>query len=239
VRLTPAGAQALVHLRVAHRELEAALAAAADPGTLALRIGALPVTLVQPLPAALARLRRALPQVQVQLGEDIVPSLWRRLEAGEFDAIVCRLPALSEQPRLPPGVAHRTVGEDSLVMVCGHAHPIAGRRRPPLAALREYAWVLPPEGSYTRLIVDQMFMRAGLAGPHVAIASMSFHTNLRLAADGELLAVAPRSAARAVQKALGLSLFTMDWGREVPSITLAWREANLVNPALVGFLACF
>ena len=32
VRLTPAGAAALMHLRVARHELEAALAAAADPG---------------------------------------------------------------------------------------------------------------------------------------------------------------------------------------------------------------
>jgi DNA-binding transcriptional LysR family regulator len=239
VRLTPAGASALVHLRVARRELEAARAAAADPGALALRVGALPLALVQPLPSALARLRRQLPQVEVQLGEDTLPNLWRRLEAGEFDAIVCRLPALSEQPRLPDGVAHRTVGEESLVLVCGRRHPLAGRRKPPLAALREYAWVLPAEGSYTRLLIEQMFMRAGLAGPRAAITSMSFHTNLRLAADGDLLVVAPRSAALAVRGALGLTLFAMDWGRELPAVTLAWREASLVNPALVAFLDCF
>lgn len=58
-------------------------------------------------PDALARLRLRLPQVHVQLSEDNVPNLWRQLEAGEFDAIVCRLPVLSEQQRLPAGVAHR------------------------------------------------------------------------------------------------------------------------------------
>src|SRR5262245_54359484 len=69
VRLTPAGAAALLHLRVARHELEAALTAAAEPGTLELRVGALPLTLVQPLPDALARLRRRLPQVHVLLSE--------------------------------------------------------------------------------------------------------------------------------------------------------------------------
>lgn len=239
VRLTPAGANALAHLRIARRELEAAQAAAADPGTLALRVGALPFTLVRPLPAALARLRRQLPQVQVQLGEDTVPNLWQRLDAGAFDAIVCRLPSLSERPRLPAGVAHRNVGEETLAIVCGRTHPLARRRQPPLAVLREFAWVLPPEGSYTRLIVEQMFMRAGLVAPHAAITSMSFHANLRLVADGDLLAVAPRSAALAVRDALGLKLFAMDRNQDVPAITLAWREASLVNPALVAFLACF
>lgn len=239
VHLTPAGTAALMHLRVARHELEAALAAAADPGTLALRIGALPLTLVQPLPDALARLRGRLPQVQVQLSEDTVPNLWRRLEAGEFDAIVCRLPALSEQPHLPEGVAHRKVGDESLVLVCGRGHPIAGRRRPSLATLRAYDWVLPPEGSYARLAIEQMFLRAGLEGPRAAITSLSFHANLRLVAHDSLLAVAPRSAARAVQKALGLSLFTMDWGREDPAVMLVWREASLGNPALAALLDCF
>ncbi|HEV8501572.1 MAG TPA: LysR family transcriptional regulator [Casimicrobiaceae bacterium] len=237
-RLTAAGASALVHLRVARREIEAALAAAGDAGTVTLRVGALPLTLVQPLPEALIRLRRRLPQAHVHLSEDTVPNLWRRLEAGEFDAIVCRLPALSEQPRLPEGVAHRVVGEESLVLVCGRGHPIAGRRKPPLAALREYAWILPPEGSYTRLVIEQMFLRAGLAAPRAAMTSMNFHTNLRLAADGDLLAVAPRSAALAVRKALHLSVFAMDLGRELPALILAWREASLVNPAMVALLAC-
>jgi DNA-binding transcriptional LysR family regulator len=239
VCLTPAGTAALMHLRVARHELEAALAAAADPGTLDLRIGALPLTLVQPLPDALARLRQRQPQVHVYLSEDTVPNLWRQIEAGELDAIVCRLPALSEQPRLPAGVAHRTVGQESLVLVCGRRHPIARKRKPALALLRQYDWVLPPEGSYTRLQIEQLFLRAGLKGPRPAITSMSFHANLRLAAEGSLLAVSPRAAALAVREVLDLVLFPMDWGREDTAVTLVWREASLGNPALVALLECF
>jgi DNA-binding transcriptional LysR family regulator len=239
VALTPSGAAALLHLRIARHELEAALAAAGDPGTLDLRIGALPISLVRPLPDALARLRQRLPQVHVHLTEDTVPNLWRRIEAGEFDAIVCRLPALSEQPRLPVGVAHRAVGEESLVLVCGRAHPIARRRKPTLAQLTEHDWVLPPAGSYTRLAIEQLFLRAGLECPRAAVTSMSFHTNLRLAAGGSLLAVTPRSAALAMRGALGLSVIALDWGREDTAVTLAWREASLANPALVALLECF
>jgi len=239
VRLTAEGVAALVHLRVARHELEAALAAAANPGSLELRIGALPLTLVQPLPDALARLRRRLPQVHVHLTEDTVPNLWRQLEAGELDAIVGRLPTLSEKQRLPTGVAHRTVGHESLVLVCGRGHPVARKRRPALARLREYDWVLPPEGSYTRLSIEQLFLRAGLRAPRAAITSMSFHANLRLAAEGSLLAVAPRAAALAVRNVLDLVLIPIDWGREDTAVTLVWREASLGNPALVAWLECF
>lgn len=239
VALTPAGAAALVHLRVARHEIMAALAAAADPGTLDLRIGALPLTLVRPLPDALARLRKRMPHVHVRLAEDTVPNLWRQLEAGEHDAIVCRLPALSEQQRLPEGVAHRAVGHETLVLVASRAHPVARRRKPTLASLREYDWVLPPEGSYTRLSIEQLFLRAGLNCPRAAVTSMSFHANLRLAAEGSLLAMAPRSAALAQRDVLGLMLFPMDWGREDTAVTLCWREASLSNPALVALLECF
>jgi DNA-binding transcriptional LysR family regulator len=239
VQLTPAGAAALAHLRVARHELEAALAASAASGSPELRLGALPLALVHTLPGALARLRGRIPRVHVRLTEDTVPSLWQRLEAGEFDAIVCRLPALSERQRLPEGVAHRTVGHDALVLTCARAHPLARRRKPPLALLRSHDWVLPPEGSYTRLAVDQLFLRAGLNGPRPVITSMSFHANLRLAAEGGLLAVAPRSAALAVRDALDLVLIPMDWNREDTAVTLVWREASRGNPALVAFLECF
>lgn len=239
VRLTPAGAAALGHLRVARHELKATLAAAAEPGRLELRIGALPLTLVRPLPDALARLRRRLPLVHVRLAEGTVPELWRQIEAGEHDAIVCRLPALSEQPRLPAGVAHRTVGRESLVLVCGRNHPVARGRKPKLSLLGTFDWVLPPEGSYTRLSIEQLFLRAGLRGPRAAITSMSFHANLRLVADGSLLAVVPRSAALAARKMLDLVVFPLDWGTEDTDVTLIWREANLGNPALAALLESF
>ena len=239
IRLTPAGVATLIHLRVARHELVAARAAAADPGTLDLRIGALPLTLVQPLPAALARLRRRFPEVHIRLSEDTVPNLWQRIEAGEFDAMVCRLPALSEHPRLPAGVAHRTVGRETLVLVCGRNHPLARRRKPALAETCAFDWVLPPEGSYTRLAIEQLFLRAGLRMPRAAMTSMSFHTNLRLAAELDLLAVAPRSPANAIRDALQLSLIPLDWGHEESAITLVWREASLTNPALAALLECF
>src|SRR5262245_10376778 len=54
VTLNPAGAAALMHLRVALHELEAARLVAGNPDTLELRIGALPLALVRPLPDALA-----------------------------------------------------------------------------------------------------------------------------------------------------------------------------------------
>lgn len=239
VQLLPAGIAALMHLRVARHEVEAALAAVADPGVLELRIGALALTLVRPLPQALERLRQRVPNVRVHLTEDTVPNLWAQLESGSFDAIVCRLPMPGDRQRMPPGVAQRTVGQESLVLVCGRKHPLARRRKPTLAELAAHDWVLPPEGSYTRIAIEQLFLRAGLGSPRGAVISMDFNANLRLAAEGTLLAVTPRAAAAAMRAALRLALFPVDWGPEDTAVTLFWREASLGNPALVGLLECF
>lgn len=239
LRLTPAGTAALMHLRVGRRELELAFTVATEPTVPVLRIGALPSTLEQPLPSALERLRQRLPQVRVQLREDSVPNLWRLIDMGEFDAILCRLPALSEHLRMPEGVAHRAVGFEPMVLVCGRGHPVAAQPHPALADLLNHDWVLPHEGSYGRLMVEQLFLRAGLRGPRVAVTSANFHSNLRLASGGSLIAIAPRSAALAVQAVLDLVVVPLDWGQQNTQLSLVWRQANLGNPALSAFLECF
>ena len=68
---------------------------------------------------------------------------------------------------------------------------------------------------------------------------MSFHANLRLAAEGGLVTAAPRSAALAMRGALGLVILPVDWGREDSDVTLVWREASRANPALPALLDCF
>jgi len=125
------------------------------------------------------------------------------------------------------------------VLVCGRRHAIARRRKPTLALLREYDWVLPPEGSYARLAIEQLFLRAGLRSPRAAITSFNFHANLRLAAEGSVLAVAPRSAALSVRDVLDLRLFPIDWDHEDAAASLVWREASIGNPALAALLECF
>jgi DNA-binding transcriptional LysR family regulator len=237
VGLSPAGLAALRHLRVARHELMAAHAAVAHPDNLLLRIGALPLALVHPLPEMLAQLRRRLAHVNVELVEDTVSGLWRQLESGEADAVVCRLPALTEHLRLPSDVAHRTIGHEPLVLVCAKDHPVARRRKLEPTMLLEFDWVLPPEGSYTRLLIEQWFLRAGLKGPRVVVTSMSFHANLRLAAQGNLLAVAPHAPAHEMRQVLGLVLLKVDWAHD-DDVTLLWRKASLENPALVALLDC-
>jgi DNA-binding transcriptional LysR family regulator len=236
VRLTEAGQAALRHLRIARHEMRAALDAATGPDRVNLRIGALPLAMISLLPVALARLRQRAPSVHVTLTESTVSLLWRQLQEGEVDAIVCRLPAMSDQQSRPAGVVQRTVGHESLALVGSHAHPVARKRRRTLADLLACDWVLPPVGSFTRLAFDQLFVRAGLKPPQPVVTSISFHTNLRLVAQGGLLAVAPVSAIQGA--APGLRILHAGWGEHDTAIVLACRESGLASPGMPALWEC-
>ena len=74
-----------------------------------------------------------------------------------------------------------------------------------------------------------------LASSASPVPSTSFHTNLRMAADGGLLAVAPRSAVSGVAAVLGLKTLHVAWDDQESEIVLA----SLKNPGLVVLQTCF
>ena len=74
-----------------------------------------------------------------------------------------------------------------------------------------------------------------LASPASPVPSTPFHTNLRMAADGGLLAVAPRSAVSGVAAVLGLKTLHVAWDDQESEIVLA----SLKNPGLVVLQTCF
>jgi DNA-binding transcriptional LysR family regulator len=239
VRLTAAGVAAQARLRAARHELLAAREAARTPARVALRLGVLPLASLEMVPEALARLRTQLPGLEVNLVEGTVTVLWSLLARGEVDAVIGRMPVLTESNPMPPGIAHWRIGTERLVLCAARLHPVARRRAPDLAQLREYDWVAPPTGSLTRLAFDQLFVRAGLIPPRPVVTSLSFHANLHLAGRAGLLAVAPELAVRSYTQSLDLKVLAAPWAESDADVVLACREAGLAQPAMAALLDCF
>jgi DNA-binding transcriptional LysR family regulator len=241
VSLTPAGQAALVRLRIARQELIAAHTAALTPLITTLRVGVLPLAMFHVLPQALARLRVAMPNIHIELNESTVSGLWGALADGQVDAIVCRLPSPGERLPLAAGIVYHTVssGTERLVLVAGRAHPLVTKRNPSLESIAQQAWVLPPASAFTRMVFDQVFIRAGLKPPVASITSLSFHSNLQLAAASDLMTVAPESAVRTYERALKLKIIPAEWGEQSSGVVLAYRESSLNNPAVAALQGCF
>jgi DNA-binding transcriptional LysR family regulator len=241
VNLTTAGEAALVRMRVARAEMLAAHVAAHAPLVQRLRLGVLPLAMFDVVPKALLKLKKAMPQVSMELTESSVAGLWESFRSGQLDAIVSRLPSPSEGEPLPQGVVCRRVetSVDLLTFVCAQSHPAAALRRPSLAYLAQQDWALPPDTTLTRQLFDQLFIRASLRPPQASITSFLFHSNLQLAATGQWLTVSPLAAVRLYAKALALKAIRVEWGESNAGLFLIFRESALTNPAIAALQASF
>lgn len=195
-QLSRAGAVALDRLRIALGALDTAAAGlAAAPQIPLVRVGMLPLISVSALPAVVAALDReeALPRLAIR--EATVEGLMQLLHDGEIDCAITPLRAgIGTADAAQLGITR--LWETSLALAAAPTHPLARRRKLSAEMLREARWVLPPYGASTRVQFDQWFLEMGAMPPVPHIESLSFHTNLSLAATGAVLTVAPLNAVR-------------------------------------------
>lgn len=122
-------------------------------------IGALPLSRSVLLPRTLARFRQQRPHHPVLIMDGLYDELLGGLRRGEIDMIVgaLRVPA-------PIGdIVQEPLFSDKLTVLAGNHHPLAGREDVSLAELREYAWVVPRQGTPARDQFNAFF--AGLGQP--------------------------------------------------------------------------
>jgi DNA-binding transcriptional LysR family regulator len=142
---TEAGELLLAHAdaiadRLAQAAGQVSELAAADRGTL--RIGAFPSALASVIPAAIARLREELPDVQVEAIEASGEELGAAVASGELHAAMCFQDAEAE-PRRPEGTDRHELGGEAMLAVLPRGHPLAGRERLRLRELADETWSAP------------------------------------------------------------------------------------------------
>jgi DNA-binding transcriptional LysR family regulator len=142
VRLTPAGARLLERGVPALSAVDGAFADAvrAGRGLLGtLRIGSSPAARFELRPALLARVREALPGVELEVSEATSGTLSRELLGERLDAalLFCSDPV--------PGLARRVVSEDAVHVLMRASHRLAGWEEVEIGALARDRFVVPGE----------------------------------------------------------------------------------------------
>jgi LysR family transcriptional regulator, regulator for genes of the gallate degradation pathway len=151
----PAEALAL-NARLAFAELRQASAeigewSGLDPGSIVL--GSLPLARTHVLPVALSALGREKPRVNVRVLTGPYDDLLYQLRHGEIDLILgaLRFP-------LPIGdIVQTTYFSDPLAILVRAGHPLTQKKPITQEDLKEYPWVLPPEGAPARAYFDKAF----------------------------------------------------------------------------------
>lgn len=142
VDLTEGGARLVGHAREVLGDVDRArddMAALASGHAGRVSVGFVGTATYDVLPRVAQEVRRSLPGVELELrGELLSPELAAGLADRTYDLALLRPGA--------PGVDARTLRTERLIAVLPSAHPLAGRRRIALGALRDEAFVMHPSG---------------------------------------------------------------------------------------------
>jgi DNA-binding transcriptional LysR family regulator len=199
---TPAGLALAGH---AERILAAVAAAEAELAELVgarlgrLRVASFPSGGAALMPPAVARFRRAHPDVSLTLVEGEPEEIAPRLRAGELDlALLFDFPgwrASDPGTRAGRGTGLRpvTLLEDPMDLVLPAGHPLSERPRVRLVDLREESWVQTSAASPCARHVVRCCVDAGFT-PDVSFESDDYGTVLGLVAAGVGIALVPRLA---------------------------------------------
>jgi DNA-binding transcriptional LysR family regulator len=198
VQPTAAGATLVAHAETIFAQVEAAEAdVAAVLGVRAgrLRVASFPSAGATLMPLAVARFRRAHPDIALSLAEGEPEEIGPRLRAGEFDlALLFEFPG-TRRRRERPGPKLRTVNllEDPLDVALPAAHPLASKPALALPDLRDQQWVQTSASSPCARHVVRSCLAAGFE-PDVAFESDDYDTVQGLVAAGVGVALIPRLA---------------------------------------------
>ncbi|MCQ8193821.1 LysR family transcriptional regulator [Streptomyces rugosispiralis] len=232
VRLTPAG---LTLLRHAHTILASLAAAEREltgtaPRTELVRLGAVLSAGSAILPAVLAHLAEADPQITVTTREGTTPSLIRALRAGSLDLAVLtsrppHRPFDSESPRLHL----ETVADTELVVAVSSTGDFAGRTTVHIDELVDAAWIATPSSNSEPLLG----VWPGLPGrPRVVHSARDWLTKLQLVAGGFGVTTVPSRLSPVLPP--GVSLLRVDGAPPEIRRVLVARLSGQPTPAITA-----
>jgi DNA-binding transcriptional LysR family regulator len=157
-----------------------------------LRVGVLPLLMLDIVPSALANLRRHAPWLRIEFHEASVSSLVSLLREGSIDLVVGRMTAEHSADR---ELERLHLFSERLCVLADRRHPMAKMRKIDLQRLCDGVWILPPADTILRQTFIEAFLRRGLQPPSATFESASFYSSINIMMHTDCLMVAPRTVA--------------------------------------------
>ncbi|MDQ0456804.1 LysR family transcriptional regulator [Rhizobium paknamense] len=132
-------------------------------------IGSMPLSRSYILPAAIARFRQQRPRLPIQVVEGAYGELLAGLRRGEIDFLIG---ALRDPPPIGD-VEQEVLFYDTVVIVAGHQHPLAGRDNITVEDLAAFPWVVSMASTPIRQHFDQLFLHSAHGPPTSIVESGS------------------------------------------------------------------
>jgi DNA-binding transcriptional LysR family regulator len=150
------------------------------------RIGATAAALAGLLVEATPAFNALHPDVPLHVTEGLPDTLFDALHRSEIDLVACRQPGL-----LPEGWSFRPCVDDRLVVACGPAHPLAGRKQVRWEQLARHDWLAAPVSTLGRRVLDEQLHRRGLAPRYVQVSTIAVAMTISMLTRKPLLTLIP------------------------------------------------
>jgi DNA-binding transcriptional LysR family regulator len=226
----PAGVRVTGFFRSIRGSMEALnqeLEALRQGGAGKLAIGSIMAASPGRLTGALLQLKAEFPMLSMEVAVDTSDRLLAQLREGVLEVVVGRLAAV-------PGVActFTPIDDEALAVIAGNEHPLARRRKLPFEALLDYPWILQPQGSPMRDLIEREFRSHHVDLPRGLIETGSILTTINLVRNSQLLGVIPQAVASGHAEHGMLRVLPYRFGQSLEAYgSLVPRDRPLSAPA--------
>ncbi|KQW64923.1 LysR family transcriptional regulator [Variovorax sp. Root411] len=176
------------------------------------------------LTLALAKLKKQLPLVSVEVEVGTSDRLMEQLDEGGLDVVIGRIPGAASGYHFLP------LSEEPISLVCAPGHPLAKARSLRFERLLQYPWVLQPEGTPMHDAIIQEFQAHHTSLPPGLLETSSTLITVHLVSRTEMIAALPQSVAKGFQKHRMLDLLRYELRNRLASygsITRADRPVSI------------
>ncbi len=122
------------------------------------------------LPEAIKRVLASRPHIVVRTVEGPIAALVAAMQAGDIDVLICAHP----NPALLEGVSVEPIVKDPMGLFVSESHPLAHRTALSAEEVLGYPFILPPQGTVTRALLDEVFTKAAGRPPRGSVETASF-----------------------------------------------------------------
>lgn len=195
------------------------------------RIGALPLSRTQLLPAAISAFLARYPGIMVMTNESPYESLVSDMRAGHIDFIIG---ALRQDEDLPDLRCEALFEEDMLILL-RNGHPLL-HHPDPQSQLATAQWVLPRSNAPARHLLEKAFLTLGLPLPQPTVETGDAAMVRGLLRDSNMLAAVSASQMRFEIDNRLLTVLPVPLPDTTRRIGLTFRAGSLPSPATQALL---
>jgi DNA-binding transcriptional LysR family regulator len=156
------------------------------------------------LTGALLRLKAAFPLLSLAIAVDTSDRLLKLLDEGTLDLVIGR----------PTGdgaveYAFKPIEDERLAVVVSPEHPLAQKRKVEFIELMTYPWILQPDGSPMRDVIEREFREHHFKLPQGLIETGSILTTIDMVRQSRCIGVVPETVAVSEKAVLSIVAYRM------------------------------